>query len=107
MKWFVLSMSVMSTFARLSVFAAVIPPNPPPMITTRGRTVASGKSFLERACGERHEQHQEYQQNTVGRRGPERQSAKLRQNLHRDRSVRVRVQHDARYELANGGDGRQ
>jgi hypothetical protein len=31
-----------------------MPPNPPPMIITRGRARASGKSFLERSGGERH-----------------------------------------------------
>src|ERR1700676_5116069 len=105
MKWLVLSMSVISPCARRSARAAAIPPNPPPMITTRGRAgrAGSGKSILERSGSEGHEKHQKYQQDTVGRCGSERQCAKLRQNLHRDRTIGVRVQNDARHELSDRG----
>src|SRR5439155_11831724 len=98
-------MSVKSTLARLSARAAESPPNPPPMITTRGRIGLSGKSLLEGSGGERHQQHQKYQQNTVRRRCSECQSTQLRQNFHRDRTVGVSVENDARHELTNGGHG--
>src|SRR5439155_25819772 len=98
-------MSVKSTLARLSARAAASPPNPPPMITTRGRTSLSGKSLLEGSGGERHKQHQKYQQNTVRRRCSECQSTQLRKNLYRDRTVGVSVENDARHELTNRGHG--
>src|SRR6266550_9454721 len=101
----VMSISVTSTLARLRARAAASPPNPPPMITTCGRAGLSGKSLLEGSGGERHEKHQQYQQNTVRGRRSERQSTKLSQNLHRDRTIGVGVEHDTGYKLANRGDG--
>src|ERR1700694_3048092 len=101
MKWLVLSMSVISTFARLSARAAAMPPNPPPMITTRGRAGTSDKSLLERPCSERHEKHQEYQQHAVRGRRAESQSTQLCQDLHRDRAVCMSVQHNARHEFTD------
>src|SRR5450756_3146319 len=103
-------MSVISTFARRSARAAAMPPNPPQMITTRGRAGRdgwSGKSLLERSGGERHEKHQEDQQNTVRGRCSERQRPKLRQNFHGYWTIGVRVQDDARYELADRRDRRE
>src|ERR1700724_1755855 len=100
-------MTVTSAMARLSAFAAVIPPNPPPMITTRGRARASGKSLLKRSGGEGHEKHQEDQQHTVRSRGSERQSTELSQNLHRDRPIGMRIEHDARDEFAARGHRRE
>src|SRR6266568_7314937 len=98
-------MSVTSALARLSAFAAVIPPNPPPIITTRGRAGVSGKSLLERSGRKRHEKHQKDQQHTVRSRRSERQSAELSKNLHRYRTIGMRVEHNARDELADRGHG--
>src|ERR1700716_458713 len=107
MKWLVLSMSVISTFARLSVRAAAMPPNPPPMITTRGGAGTSGKPLFERSCSERHEKHQQYQENTVRSRGSESQSTELSEDFHRDWPVRMGVEYHARYEFTDGGHRRE
>src|ERR1700694_20623 len=107
MKWLVLSMTVISTFARLSLRAAARPPNPPPMITTRGRAGTSGKSLFEGSGSERHEKHQKYQEHTVRGRGPESQSTELSENLHRDRPVCMSVEYNARHEFTDSGHRRE
>src|ERR1700682_2996448 len=107
MKGLVLSMSVMSTFARLSVCAAARPPNPPPMITTRGRAGTSGESLFERSGSERHEKHQKYQEHTVCGRGPKSQSTELSEDLHRDRPVCMGVEYHARDEFTDGSHRRE
>src|ERR1700674_2346395 len=103
MKWVVLSMSVISTVARLTARAATVPPNPPRMIRTRGRAGGSGKSLLERSGSECHEKHQEYQQHAVRGRGPESQCAELSENLHRDRPVRMRIEYHTRHKFTDRG----
>src|SRR3982751_4911835 len=95
MKWLVRSTRVTSTLARPSTRAAEMPPNPPPIITTRGRLRESGKSLLERSGGERHQQNQHYKKHTVGCGRSECQGAQLRQDLHGNRSIGVRVEYDA------------
>src|SRR5258706_9207716 len=90
---------------RWTSWGAVIPPTPPPTITTRGRDGTSGKSLLERSCCERHEKHQKDQQHTVCGRRSERQSPELSQNLHRYRTIGMRVEDNARDELADRGHG--
>src|ERR1700716_557037 len=107
MKWFVLSMSVISTLARLSARAAAMPPNPPPMIKTRGRAGTSGKPFFEGPGSERHQKHEQYQEHAVRGRGPEGQGPELGENLHRDRPVCMGIEHDTRHELPNGSHRRE
>src|SRR6267143_6375026 len=107
MKWLVLSMSVISTFARLSVRAAAMPPNPPPMITTRGGTGTSGKPLFEGSGSERHEKHQQYQKNTVRSRCSKSQRTELSEDLHRDRPVGMGVVYHARHAFTDGGHRRE
>src|SRR5215210_1517109 len=103
MKWFVLSITVTSTFARRRLFAAATPAKPPPIMTIRG-PILSGNSLLERSGGQRHHQNKKYEQDTVCGRSSEGESAELSENLHRNRPVRMRVQNDARDELSNRGN---
>src|SRR2546423_6618438 len=107
MKWLVLSMRVISTLARLRARAAEMPPNPPPIIRTRGRARASGKSLLERSGGQGHEKHQKYQQHTVGCCCTESQRAELGKDLHRDRAVCMGIEYNTSHKFTDSSHCRE